>query len=168
MKVELVEIQETEKSVLRQLLELYAYDFSEFDGADVNEHGYYGYAYLDHYWLEAARHPFFIKVDGQLAGLVLVSDYRYYEEDPASQSISEFFVMRKYRNRGVGKAAAFQTFDRSPGKWEVFQHQEAEPSQKFWEAVIGEYTQGNFRKEMVKKEWGAGQVLIFDNSRATG
>jgi len=97
VKTELVQVQEEEKSVLQQLLELYAYDFSEYDGADLNEHGYYGYTYLDHYWTEAGRSPFFIKVDDQLAGLVLVSDYRYVATDPATRSIAEFFVMRKYR-----------------------------------------------------------------------
>jgi predicted acetyltransferase len=164
LKTELVEAREEEKSVLRQLLELYAYDFSEYDGADVNKHGLYGYTYLDHYWTEAARYPFFIKVDGQLAGLVFVSDYRYVETDPATRSISEFFVMRKYRNQGVGKTIAFQIFDKFPGKWEVFQHQENEPSQRFWEAVIGAYTQKNYQKAQVTKDWGTGQVLSFDNA----
>ena len=164
MKVDIVSVQKTEKSVVRQLLELYAYDFSEFDGADVNVHGYYGYPYLDHYWTEPNRRPYFIQVDSQLAGLVFVSDYHYLEEDPASKSISEFFVLRKYRNQGVGKSAAVQIFEKYPGPWEVFQHQENEPSQQFWEAVIDEYTQGNYRKAQVEKEWGVGQVLLFDNS----
>ncbi len=43
LKIDLIEVKETEKSVLRQLMELYAYDFSEFDDADVNKHGFYGY-----------------------------------------------------------------------------------------------------------------------------
>ena len=71
MKVELVEIQETEKSVLRHLMELYAYDFSEYDNADVNQHGLYGYTYFDYYWTENTRNPFFIKVDGKLAGFCI-------------------------------------------------------------------------------------------------
>jgi predicted acetyltransferase len=159
-----VEVPEAEKSVLRQLLELYAYDFSEYDGADINQHGFYGYTYLDHHWTEATRYPFFIKVDGQLAGLVLVSDYRYVETDPTTRSISEFFVMRKYRRQGVGKTIAFQLFDKFPGKWEVFQHQENAPSQRFWEAVIGAYTRENYKRVQVTKDWGTGQVLGFDNS----
>ena len=49
MRIELIEVKETEKSVLRQLVELYAYDFSEYDDADVNEYGLYGYTYFDYY-----------------------------------------------------------------------------------------------------------------------
>ena len=39
--------------MLRRLIELYRYDFSEFDQADLGPHGDYGYRYLDHYWSES-------------------------------------------------------------------------------------------------------------------
>ena len=90
MNIELVRVEETEKSVLRQLIELYNYDFSEYDQADVDAHGWYGYHYLDHYWTEEARHSFFIKVDGKLAGFVLVNDHCYYLKDEGAKSIAEF------------------------------------------------------------------------------
>jgi predicted acetyltransferase len=163
MEVALVEVKETEKSVLRQLMELYAYDFSEFDGADVNEHGYYGYTYFDHYWTEDTRHPFFIKVDGKLAGFVLVSDYCYVLKDSGAKSVSEFFVMRKYRRKGIGKSVSFQIFYRFPGKWEVLQHGENEPSKLFWGGIVSEYTKGNYKTGAAKTEWWEGQALIFDS-----
>jgi len=165
MQIELVAVQETEKSVLRQLLELYAYDFSEYDDEDVNEHGFYGYTYFDYYWTEETRHPFFIRVDGRLAGFVLVNEYCYVVKEHGTKSIAEFFVMRKYRRKGIGKAVAVQVFDRFPGKWEVIQHGENEPSKIFWESVIREYTNGNYQLEKAKTEWWEGQALIFDNSR---
>ena len=163
MKIDLVEVQESEKSVLRQLIELYSYDFSEFDGADVSEHGFYGYTYLDHYWTEDARHPFFIRVDGKLAGFVLISDYAYVLETGQARSVSEFFVMRKYRHKGIGRKVAFQVFEKFPGKWEVIQHEHNLPSIRFWKKVIHEYTGGNFRVEKTRTEWWDGQALIFDN-----
>jgi len=165
MKIELVEVDETEKSVLYQLVELYSYDFSEYDQADVNAHGFYGYTYFDYYWTEEARHPFFIKVDGKLAGFTLISDYCYALQDAGARSVSEFFVMRKYRRKGVGKFAARWIFDQFPGKWEVVQHKDNIPSQIFWEQVVGEYTKGGFRREQVETEWWEGQALIFDNSK---
>ena len=54
-----------QKPALRQLLELYQYDFSEFTPADVDENGSYGYPYLDHYWVEPNRHPILFKMDGK-------------------------------------------------------------------------------------------------------
>lgn len=164
MKVELIEVTESEKSVLRQLMELYAYDFSQFDGADVNEHGWYGYTYFDHYWTDESRHPFFIRVAGKLAGFVLVNEYCYVAKEAGTKSMAEFFVMRKYRRKGVGRSAAVQVFERFPGKWEVIQHGDNQPSKIFWEGVIGAYTQGNYRREKAVTEGWEGQALLFDNS----
>ena len=163
MEIKLIEVKELEKSVLRQLMELYAYDFSEFDDADVNEYGLYGYSYLDYYWTEDSRHPFFIRVDGKLAGFVLISDYAYVLKTGEAKSVSEFFLMRKYRRKGIGKSVAIQVFDQFPGKWEVIQHEDNEPSKFFWEQIIHEYTGGDYRKEKVKTENWEGQALIFDN-----
>jgi predicted acetyltransferase len=163
LKIELIEIKQTEKSVLRQLLELYAYDFSEYDQADINQHGYYGYRHFDHYWTEASRHPFFIKVDDQLAVFVLVNDHCYVLKNSTARSIAEFFVMRKYRRTGVGRAAAFLIFDRFPGKWEVIQHGNNLPSQRFWEKVMGDYTNGDFQRSEVETESWKGQALLFEN-----
>jgi predicted acetyltransferase len=165
LKIELIEIEESEKSVLRQLIELYSYDFSEYDDVDVNKHGFYGYTYLDYYWTEDARHPFFIRVNGKLAGFVLISNFSYVLNTSEARSVTEFFVMRKYRRKGVGKSVAIQVFDKFPGKWEVIQHEDNEPSKIFWEKVINEYTSGNFRKEKANTEWWEGQALIFDNKK---
>lgn len=164
LKIELLEVIETEKSVLRHLMELYAYDFSEFDGADVNEHGLYGYSYFDHYWTEEGRQPFFIRVDEELAGFVLVNEYYYLVKEPGTKSVAEFFVMRKYRRKGIGKKIAFQIFDKYRGHWEFIQHGGNQPSKIFWERVINEYTNGDYRQEKVRTESWAGQAFLFDNS----
>lgn len=58
MEFSLVAATEDDRPVLRRLIELYRYDFSEFDQADVDRHGEYGYRYLHHYWTEASREPF--------------------------------------------------------------------------------------------------------------
>jgi len=54
----------------------------------------YDYKYLDHYWTEEGRQPFVIRVDGKLAGFVLI---RMMGTNEHSQSIpvAEFFVMKK-------------------------------------------------------------------------
>jgi predicted acetyltransferase len=164
MDVQLVPVELERKSVLRRLLELYAYDFSEYDDADVNEQGLYGYKYLDHYWTDPGRHPFFIVVDGRLAGLVLVYNSRFVVKEPGAKSIAEFFVMRKYRRKGVGRAAATQAFATFPGKWEVLQYGGNAPSYQFWEKVIGAYTGGRYDKGPVTTEDWEGQAITFDNS----
>ncbi|MFH1676432.1 MAG: GNAT family N-acetyltransferase [bacterium] len=132
-----------EKPVLRNLMELYLHDFTEFDNADIGDNGLYGYEYLDCYWTEEDRYSFLVRVDGRLAGFVLV------HKIAGINTIAEFFVMRKYRRRGVGTEVAIRIFDRFRGKWNVTQMSYNVPAQSFWRKVIRKYTGG----EYMEREW---------------
>lgn len=145
-----------QKSVFVQMMELYKYDFSEFSDDDINEYGYFGYSHIDDYWNEEGRYPFFIRADGKLAGLVLVRSCCEYNNLPDPHNIAEFFVMKKYRHKGVGKAAAVKIFDMFPGGWEVSQWSNNLPARKFWEKVIAEYTNGNYDTFTVTEKNEAG------------
>ena len=126
------------------MLELYHYDFTEYTDADVDPDGRFGYRYLDAYFTEPDRHPFLIRADGQLAGFALVRRATSAVGDYDVFDMAEFFVMRKYRRRGVGSEAARFAFDRFPGRWEVREMAANTPAQAFWRRVIGDYTGGNF------------------------
>ena len=128
-----------EKETLRNLLEKYLYEFSEWVDQDVDDRGLYGYRYLDDYWTEDKRWPFLITADGRLAGFALVKAYPIVGMD-ADYTMAEFFVMRKYRKRGVGRQAAFQLFERFPGKWQLKYYQDNKASAGFWNRIVGEYT----------------------------
>lgn len=125
-----------DKPVLQQLMEFYLYDFSEIDGKEIGPHGTYAYAYqyLDHYWREPGRFPYFIKFDGKLAGFALVR-----AEAGAPVDMAEFFVLRSYRRKGVGSTAAKVIFARYPGEWTVREHPKNVAAQVFWRRVIGEF-----------------------------
>src|SRR4030067_2638295 len=64
MSIEVKQADVSEQPILRHLMELYQYDFSEFDGAELGPVGLYDYPYLDHYWVEPERTPFLVRVDG--------------------------------------------------------------------------------------------------------
>ena len=98
-----------DKIAIRHLVELYAHDFSELTGGDVDEHGEFGYPDLDRYWTDSDRHPFLIRVDGRIAGFALV-------RSGSPHDMAEFFVMRKYRRGGVGVQAARQGVRVVPGR----------------------------------------------------
>jgi predicted acetyltransferase len=129
MDFSLLEANEDDRVVLRRLVELYRYDFSEFDQADVGLHGEFGYPYLDHYWTEEDRRPFLFRVDDSWAGFALVREIPPYD-------MAEFFVMRKYRRVGVGRRAAVDVFDRFPGAWQVRQQITNPAATAFWRTVI--------------------------------
>src|SRR5438309_234153 len=92
--VEVVEARLADKPVLQRLVELYMHDFSEYTQRDVNEHGAFGYRYLDHYWTDPDRHPFLLRCDGNWCGFALI-------RSGDSNAVAEFFVLRKYRRRGL-------------------------------------------------------------------
>jgi predicted acetyltransferase len=164
MALRLEKVQAKDKSVLRRLVELYLYDFSEYDQADVNEHGLYEYEYIDNYWTEPGRHAFFFRVDEKLAGFGLVREIQ--EENRTVHSLAEFFVMRKYRRQKAGSHFAGMLFDLLPGWWHVAQEEANLPSRAFWRKVITEYTGGQY-SEISLPGW-AGPVQEFDSAAVQG
>ena len=145
MKISLEPVNAGEKEILRNLLEKYFYEFSQWDGQDINELGLYGYDYLDHYWTEENRWAFFIRVDRKLAGFVMVNDYPEIRRD-TDYSLAEFFILYKYRRRGIGTYAVFEIFRRLRGSWQLKVHPKNTASAAFWNRVINDYTDGCFER----------------------
>ena len=129
MDLEVVEALDDDRTVIRRLLQLYHYDFSEFDGSDVNLHGEYLQRYFDEYWTDSDRKAFLFRVDRALAGFALV-----FTGEP--RDIAEFFVMRKYRGGGAGAQAAASLFGQFPGRWTVRQQLTNPGATAFWRKAI--------------------------------
>ena len=149
MNIQIEPILPEQKSAFIQLLNLYEYDFTEYTNNYINEDGYFHYTghYADKLWSNNNLRPFFIRVDGNLAGFMIVKNGGYkYLEDNNAHTIDEFFVMKKYRRSGVGSFAAKTAFDMFRGKWEVCQMQNNMPARKFWKSVISEYTKNNYQE----------------------
>lgn len=142
MDIEIIPASVNDKPVIANLLQLYLYDLSEFAEWPLNEHGLFDYPYLDYYWREPERHPFVIRVDTELAGLALVRDY--VEDGMLVHQLAEFFILRKFRHRGIGEAAACRIFDQFPGPWNVEQLEQNVAAQRFWRRVVGRYSQGSY------------------------
>lgn len=134
-----------EKEILARLLELYQYDFSEFDAMDVDERGMYGYPYLDNYWTEENRYAYFIKIDNKLAGFAMVCGHCYVSDDTDTLFMAEFFVMKKYRKQGVGKEAASEVLKMHPGKWELTVHPNNPGALVFWKKTAEAVACGEVR-----------------------
>lgn len=160
MNIEVKRAAIEEKSILRNLLELYQYDFSEFEGDDLNEHGLFEYKYLDHYWTEDTRYPFIVRVNGKLAGFALVRDL-ISPDNNITHCISEFFIMKKYRKQGICRTVAHKVFDMLPGRWRVAQIEQNIPAQKFWRKVISAYTADDYLEIYQNDNDWVGQVQQF-------
>jgi len=162
MKIEVIQATLEDKPILQRMMEFYQYDFSEYDDSDLDSHGTFGYAWLDHYWREQGRYSFIVHVDGKLAGFVLVNQFTYLSD--SEWSIAEFFIMRKYRREGIGRTTAFFIFDKFRGVWEIHQLENNQPSQHFWRKVISEYTHGQYSETLLNNESSRGPIQQFDNT----
>jgi predicted acetyltransferase len=159
MNIETVPARDDDLAVVRNLFALYAHDISEFGGWDVNPEGKFDIPTgVANYWngslAEGSRwradwrgFPFLVHVDSMLAGFALV---KRIATNPEIFDMGEFFVLRKFRRRGVGKQAARRLFARHPGRWEVRELPSNMPAQGFWRRIIADYTQGDFSEA---QEW---------------
>jgi len=162
MNVQLIKACLQHKTVIKNLMQLYMYDFSEFVDMDVEANGLFAaYRNIDGYWQDENRFPYMIQQNEKYIGFVLV---RCIEELQRNYfSVAEFFVMKKYRRTGIGKVIAHQIFNLHKGKWEVFQKETNKPAQLFWKKVIDEYTTGNFTERFEEGK----TIQQFQNSPLT-
>jgi predicted acetyltransferase len=144
--LEILRVTFEKKIILRNLMELYQYDMSQYEDecdSDVNEYGLYDYKYLDHYWTEEGRHPFFVMKSGKLAGFVLVREIKV-ANTTSKHSVAEFFILRKYRRQGIGKEVAYKVFEMFKGKWSIAWLDTNSSAEAFWKRIVSEFSGGNY------------------------
>jgi predicted acetyltransferase len=160
--IELLRAAPSQRSLLRQLYELYCHDFSPMTRADIGDDGYWtGDDFLDP-WPDDL-HIYLIRVDQQWAGFAWVAFGGYSDPSAANFLMDEFFVLRKYRRRGVGEWAAVWLFNHYPGTWEVGEVPVNVEAQQFWRTIISRYTGGHYREISVNNERWHGPVQIFSS-----
>jgi predicted acetyltransferase len=146
---------------IQRMLELYQHDLSDIWNQDLDSHGEYGYA-LDRYWDTEGFHPFVATVDRKYAGFALVN--QAVRIGTHGHWMDQFFVLKKYRHRGVGKFLAQSVFAALVGRWEVGQMPQNLPAQAFWREVIGKYTGGRFQQHEVRGGGWEGVVQVFESA----
>lgn len=151
----------TEEPVLRNLTQLYAYDFSEIMGSDIPDSGRFPDSIIDGCVDGACRHAFLLRVDDRLAGFAIVETRSRLTGDESVRDMAEFFVARRHRGRGVGAEAARVLFDRFGGRWEVRETNRNVAALAFWRKVIGRYTGGHFEESVHDGPRWRGPVQTF-------
>jgi predicted acetyltransferase len=161
--IELTPAGPDQEPVIANLLELYAHDFSEFQEIELGADGRFGYKHLPLYWREPTRRPFVVKVDSKLAGLVLVKRGSEFSGNEAVWDMTEFFVVRRYRRRGIGTHVAHALWRQVPGLWEVRVMESNHSARRFWAHAISAFTGETIfpgRVEIGGKPW---RVFAFES-----
>ncbi|WP_246941608.1 GNAT family N-acetyltransferase [Bacillus pinisoli] len=127
--------------VLGNLFEYYVYEFSPILQIDVSKNGKYGFTKIHDYFTYDRYHPYFILSEEKLIGFCIVEKVSDQEFD---YRIDQFFILKKYGNRGLGSKAATKIFDLFKGKWQITQTETNYRAQAFWRKLIKEYSNNQF------------------------
>lgn len=163
-----------EQTVLRNLLKMYCYEWSQYNKLGVNADGNFEFEkYASDYWTKDGYHAFLITVHDEWAGFVLFDNEGFIVHKEHEYSLSEFFVLYIYRCSGVGSHVANHIFDSFPGRWEIGCHPKNMCSVSFWDKVIGEYTGGDYDvirscPELKYHDGTLGDVLSFSSRKLSG
>ena len=163
MNIEVIPAAREQESILANLLELYAHDFSEFHDLEIGADGRFGYSHLPLYWSEAGRYPFLVWVDGKLAGLVLVKKGSEVSGNKNVWDMAEFFVLHRYRRRGIGTYIAHEVWRQFPGAWELRVMESNVPAHQFWERAISAFTGVAIRPIRVEKDGQCWNLFSFES-----
>ena len=84
-------------------------------------------------------HGYLITANGKLAGFALVRHTSSVGPETGLWSMREFFIMRAYRRRGLGRTAARLVIGQHPGAWEVTETPNNLSAIEFWRTVLRTY-----------------------------
>lgn len=78
----------------------------------------------------------------------------------------QFFVLKRHRRTGVGRALARHVFSAHPGRWEVGEMFDNLSAQAFWRRVISEVARGEVTELRLTEGWWQGFVQQFETGAA--
>jgi predicted acetyltransferase len=154
-----------ERAALDRLIQLYIHDFSELwsgtPRGELRDDGSFWMYPLEPYWEEPTRVPLLIRRGGHLAGFALLNVVTH-SGRPADRNMAEFFVVRKHRRSGVGRAVAQEIFSRYPGLWEVAVVRPNVHALTFWRGTIGSHPAAREieETEVASEAWN-GPIIRF-------
>jgi predicted acetyltransferase len=160
MKVVLYKAKASDLAIVKNLVPYYIYDMSEYMGWGTTPDGRHsGCEGIEAYWSDSDRHAFILRAGREPAGFVLLLKGNH--GPSIDYSFTDFFVLRKFRRRGVGERVARQLFKRYPGHWQVDHLKDNKPAAAFWRKVISRYTHGKFKTSSAHCPEGPVTVLQF-------
>ena len=121
--------------LLRNLFEHYCHDMSEWFDVDTEADGSYSYDTAS-VWASGYE-VYLARVGTSIAGFAVIG----------SRDVREFFVLRKFRRRGVGKQMAALLWNEHPGEWLVRVLEANAPAVLFWRTAISGYCVGSYQEE---------------------
>lgn len=120
--IQLIPATLSDHPAIQNMGRFYVYDMSEYmfsePGWEIPEDGLYECINFKKYWeLDSTAYPFLIKYKDELAGFVIVDQKGL--DDQVDFNMAQFFILRKFKSKGLGKFVAQTCFEKFKGSWEV-------------------------------------------------
>jgi predicted acetyltransferase len=132
-------------TLLRNLFEHYCYDMSEWFDVDTGPDGRYSY---DTSSVWANEYEVYLAKSGDsIAGFALIGSGAEWLGEPGSHDVHEFFILRRFRRRGLGQSMTTFLWNAHPGKWLVRVLEANAPALHFWRDAISPYSGRSYLEE---------------------
>jgi predicted acetyltransferase len=163
--VTLERIHRESATVLDNLFQLYAHDFSEHVPIQLEASGRFGVTPGSEWWTLGDHFAYLIKRQGALAGFALARTGSRLIEAPDVMDVAEFFVVRGERRKGLGTSAAHALFAEFPRAWEVRVRQTNVPALRFWSLAAEMWVGGHVESTPYSTDGVAWNALRFAKSK---
>jgi predicted acetyltransferase len=158
MQVTLSLANEKEMSAVKHFFLSYFYDMSQYDDQlIINEAGLPMWKPFGlpgpqttaefvtfNWWVRDTCLSYLIRVEGNPAGFVIICPDKKHLPKGVDYELMDFYIAPKYRRQGIGRRAASKVLDLYRGEWVVYQLEKNIPARRFWQAVVAEYTRGQY------------------------
>jgi len=116
---------------------LFLHDLSEFnEELEIDERsGLFEMEEFDWFFEKEGLTPYFIVHEGKRIGFMLLQSGPFVNKERYDYLVHSFFLLRKYRRKGLGKQACVRLFDQLPGRYAIGQLSNNEPAVAFWKNV---------------------------------
>ncbi|CAN5304881.1 hypothetical protein BH10PSE19_BH10PSE19_10500 [soil metagenome] len=144
-KIKLLSTTLDDYPIMQNMASYYSYDMSEYMGWAQQKDGKQstGMNYIK-YWQTENTFPFIIKYHDELVGFVIVD--KKVSNISNDFNMAQFFILRKFKGKGIGRHIAFQCFDKFCGNWEVFVMPGNEGAYRFWRKIIKAFMHHQFKE----------------------
>ena len=163
MTLILKEVLETEKTILKNLYSLYLHDLSKFTSLiDIGEDCSFQYDGLDSFWEIEGLSPYFIILDKNIIGFILLVERPFLKKD-YDFGVNDLFILNKYKGRGLGRQSIEKLFQVKKGKYFVIELIANSPAVSFWKSIYSELNiQFEEKQDVVDEEQCFIQTFIIE------
>lgn len=155
MKISIKKIPLEEKNNLNEMIFVYQKELLNKDNPSQ-------YKYLDSYWQDINRYPFYVLCNEVVVGFALVNDHSLFKKN--AYNFAEFFIEKKHRKNGIGKKSAIKVFTQLKGDWEVRVMEENKVAQNFWKNTVNSFSTGKYKEMTCDDNRWKGSIFTFSTN----